>query len=114
MKARGMSLSERIRQREDQLFLVLTLVIEAIVGLVVVAFIVVTERADLRMYPVNGAPWRRLVTPIVGALVTGYLLYHYFPNTQSSGIPQTKTTLFTNDNTISFKTIFNKFFCSSA
>jgi len=109
-----MSLSERIRQREDQLFLVLTLVIGAIVGLVVVAFIVVTERAGLRMYPVNGAPWRRLVTPIVGALVTGYLLYRYFPNARGSGIPQTKTALFAGDGTISFKTVFGKFFCSSA
>src|SRR5215469_8415521 len=114
MKGRGMSLSERIRQREDQLFLVLTLVIGAIVGLVVVAFIVVTERAGLRMYPVNGAPWRRLVTPIVGALVTGYLLYRYFPNARGSGIPQTKTALFAGDGTISLQTVVGKFVCSSA
>src|SRR5215475_1247633 len=114
MEVRGVGLPERIRQREDQLFLVLTLVIGAIVGLVVVAFIVVTERAGLRMYPVNGAPWRRLVTPIVGALVTGYLLYRYFPNARGSGIPQTKTALFAGDGTISFKTVFGKFFCSSA
>src|SRR5262252_1492618 len=114
MKVRGMSLSERIRQREDQLFLVLTLVIGAVVGLVVVAFIVVTERAGLRMYPVNGAPWRRLVTPIVGALVTGYLLYRYFPNARGSGIPQTKTALFAGDGTISLQTVVGKFVCSSA
>src|SRR5215468_618394 len=113
MKAWGMPLSERIRQREDQLFLVLTLVIGAIVGLVVVAFIVVTERAGLRMYPVNGAPWRRLVTPIVGAVLTGYLLYRYFPNAWGSGIPQTKTALFVGGGRISLRTVFGKFLCSS-
>src|SRR5215467_698639 len=37
-------LQDRIRQREDQLFLVLTLVIGAIVGLTIVAFIIVAER----------------------------------------------------------------------
>src|SRR5215831_2288844 len=114
MEVRGVGLPERIRQREDQLFLVLTLVIGAIVGLVVVAFIVVTERAGLRMYPVNGAPWRRLVTPIIGALVTGYLLYRYFPNARGSGIPQTKTALFAGDGTITLKTVIGKFCCSSA
>src|SRR5262245_56101595 len=114
MKARGMSLSERIRQREDQLFLVLTLIIGAIVGLTIVGFILVTERFGLRLYPAAGAPWRRLITPIAGALVTGYLLYRYFPDARGSGIPQTKTALFAGDGTISFKTVFGKFFCSSA
>src|SRR6266478_2307695 len=72
-------LTERIRQREDQLFLLLTLIIGAIVGLTIVAFIIATERVGLRLYPADGAAWRRFVTPIVGALVTGYLLYRYFP-----------------------------------
>src|SRR5215467_2984985 len=114
MEVRGVGLPERIRQREDQLFLVLTLVIGAIVGLVVVAFIVVTERAGLRLYPVHGAPWRRMVTPLVGALITGYLLYRYFPNARGSGIPQTKTALFAGNGTISLQTVIGKFVCSSA
>jgi hypothetical protein len=44
--------------REDQLFLILTLVIGAIVGLVVVAFILLTERFGARLYPAGGAAWR--------------------------------------------------------
>jgi CIC family chloride channel protein len=112
MKARG--LPDRILQREDQLFLILTLVIGAVVGLTVVAFIIVTERTGLHFYPANGSPWRRLVTPVVGALVTGYLLYRYFPNARGSGIPQTKTALFAGDGTISLQTVIGKFGCSSA
>jgi CIC family chloride channel protein len=112
MEVRG--LAERIRRREDQLFLVLTLIIGAVVGLTIVAFILVTERAGLRLYPVDGSPWRRLVMPVIGALVTGYLLHRYFPDARGSGIPQTKTALFAGDGTISFRTVFGKFTCSSA
>jgi CIC family chloride channel protein len=111
MEVRG--LPERIRQREDQLFLALTLVIGAIVGLTVVAFIIVTERTGQRLYPANGAPWRRLVTPVIGALITGYLLYRYFPDARGSGIPQTKTALFAGNGTISLRTVIGKFVCSS-
>jgi chloride channel protein, CIC family len=107
-------LSERMRQREDQLFLLLTLIIGAIVGLTIVAFIIATERVGLRLYPADGAPWRRLVTPIIGALVTGYFLFRYFPEARGSGIPQTKTALFAGSGDISLRTVIGKFLCSSA
>ena len=67
-----------LRQRERQIFLVLALVIGAATGLVVVAFIVLTERMGMRLYPVGGAPWRRLLFPVVGSLGIGYLLYRFF------------------------------------
>ena len=35
-----------------------------------VAFIVVTENLGARMYPAGGAPWRRLVIPVAGALIS--------------------------------------------
>jgi|ERR1035438_4672840 hypothetical protein len=57
-------LSERVaelRQSEDQIVLVLALVIGALTGLAVVAFILLTERMGMRLYPVGGAPWRRLL-----------------------------------------------------
>jgi CIC family chloride channel protein len=105
---------KRIRESEDQLFLVLTLVIGGIVGLTIVAFILATERFGLRLYPENGAPWRRLITPVAGALMTGYLLSHYFPQARGSGIPQTKTALFAGSGRITLRTVIGKFACSSA
>jgi hypothetical protein len=42
-----------LKRREEQVFLALTLMIGAFVGLVVVAFIVLTEHAGLRIYPVG-------------------------------------------------------------
>jgi CIC family chloride channel protein len=105
--------AEWIFRHEDKVLLVLTLVIGAIVGLVVVAFILLTENLGSRMYPPGGTAWRRLVLPVAGALITGFLLQRYFPNARGSGIPQTKTALFILDGVIRFRTVLGKFFCSS-
>jgi chloride channel protein, CIC family len=102
-----------LRQRESQVFLVLALVIGALTGMAVVAFIVLTERLGMRLYPVGGAPWRRLLFPVVGSLGIGYLLYRYFPNARGSGVPQTKAALFAREGRITLRTVLGKFFCTS-
>jgi CIC family chloride channel protein len=101
-------------QREDQVFLVLTLVIGALTGLTVVAFILLTERLGMRLYPVGGAPWRRMMFPVVGSLGIGYLLFRYFPDARGSGVPQTKAALFAREGCITLRTVLGKFFCTSA
>jgi CIC family chloride channel protein len=103
--------AEWLHQHEDQVLLVLTLIIGALVGLVVAAFIYLTESLGSRMYPAGGAAWRRLVIPVAGALFTGYLLSRYFPDARGSGIPQTKAALFLRDGLITFRTAVGKFFC---
>src|SRR5271168_4048198 len=103
-----------LHEREEQVFLVLTLLIGALVGLVVVAFILLTERAGMRLYPAGGAPWRRLLVPVVGSLGMGYLLFRFFPDARGSGVPQTKAALFARGGRISLGTVFGKFFCTSA
>ena len=100
-------------EREEQVFLMLTLLIGALVGLVVVAFIVLTEHVGARLYPVGSAPWRRLLVPVGGALAMGYLLYRYFPDARGSGVPQTKAALFAREGRITLSTVFGKFFCTS-
>ena len=107
-------LRARLQQREDQVFLVLALVIGALTGLAVVAFILLTERAGMRLYPVGGARWRRLLLPVGGSLGIGYLLYHYFPDARGSGVPQTKAALFARGGRITMRTVIGKFFCTSA
>src|SRR5689334_8298995 len=107
-------LLDRLRQNESQLDVVLSLLIGALVGLVVVAFILLTGRLAARMYPPGGSGWRRVIVPTVGSLVTGYLLYRYFPLARGSGIPQTKAALFIREGRISFRTVLGKFFCCSA
>ena len=58
-------------QREEQVFLLLSLLIGALTGLAVVAFILVTERLGMRIYPVGSAAWRRIAMPIAGSLAMG-------------------------------------------
>src|ERR1700744_4635957 len=101
-------------RRSDQLLLVLSLVIGALVGLVVVAFILLTGRLAARMYPPGGSGWRRILVPVLGSLSTGYLLWRYFPFARGSGIPQTKFALFVNDGRITLRTVAGKFACCSA
>jgi CIC family chloride channel protein len=103
-----------LRDREEQVFLVLTLLIGAIVGMVVVAFILLTERFGARLYPAGGAAWRRLLVPVAGSALMGYLLYRFFPDARGSGVPQTKAALYARGGRISLETVFGKFYCTSA
>jgi hypothetical protein len=70
--------SEQLKHREDQLTVVLSLVIGVLVGLMVVAFILLTGRLAAQMYPAGGSAWRRVVIPIIGAAASRK------PNSQSS------------------------------
>jgi CIC family chloride channel protein len=102
-------------EREERVFLILSLVIGALTGLAVVAFILVTERLGARLYPAgDDAAWRRLLIPIAGSLAMGYLLFRYFPNARGSGVPQTKAALFAHNGYISLRTVLGKFGCTAA
>jgi len=102
-----------LQQREEQVFLLLSLLIGALTGLAVVAFILVTERVGIRFYPVGSAAWRRVLVPIAGSLTMGILLFRYFPFARGSGVPQTKAALFARDGFISLRTVLGKFFCTA-
>jgi CIC family chloride channel protein len=114
LKTPRLWLASRFAQREERLLLILSILIGAITGLAVVAFIVLTERLGMRLYPVGSAAWRRVLIPVVGSLGMGYLLFRYFPDARGSGVPQTKAALFARDGVITLGTIFGKFFCTSA
>jgi len=103
-----------LRKREEQVFLALTLVIGALVGLTVVAFIWFTEHVAQRVYPVGSPGWHRFFAPVIGSLAMGYLLFKYFPDARGSGVPQTKAALFARGGVISLSTVLGKFFCTSA
>jgi CIC family chloride channel protein len=108
--ARG---SARLHEREEQVFLLLSLLIGALTGLAVVAFIVLTERLGMRLYPADSAAWRRVLIPVTGSLAMGFLLYRFFPSARGSGVPQTKAALFARDGFISLRTVLGKFFCTA-
>jgi CIC family chloride channel protein len=102
-----------VTEREEQVFLTLALLIGALVGLIVVAFIEITGHFGAQLYPPYAAAWRRFLVPVVGSLVMGYLLYKYFPDARGSGVPQTKAALYARGGFISFSTVLGKFLCTS-
>ena len=102
-----------LRNRENQLSIILSVVIGVVVGLTVVAFILLTGRLAARMYPPESPVWRRIMVPIAGTLLSGFLLFRYFPNARGSGIPQAKYALFLQDGYISLRTVLGKFLCCS-
>src|SRR3954464_11553881 len=101
-------------RHEDKVLLVLTLIIGAVVGVVVVAFILLTENLTSRLYPPGySAAWRRIMIPVVGSAASAFFLYRYFPDARGSGIPQTKTALFIREGYISIRTAIGKFLMCS-
>ncbi len=90
----------------------LAIIIGVITSLVISAFIWTTEMVGSRLYTSQSAAWMRLLFPAVGALLSGLLLYRFFPDARGSGIPQTKAALFGRRG-ISLRTTFGKFFCCS-
>jgi CIC family chloride channel protein len=97
----------------DRTLILLSILIGVVVGLTTVAFMLLTGRLAARMYPPESAAWRRLVVPVLGSLVSGYLLFRYFPNARGSGIPQTKFAIFLRDGYISLRTVLGKLACCS-
>ena len=100
-----------LRDHEDKILLLLALVVSAVVGLIVVAFLAVTERMGKVL--VNAGPMQRLLSPLLGSLVGGWMLYKYFPDARGSGVPQTRVALVLQKGVIGMRTVFGKFISSS-
>src|SRR5258708_33996484 len=103
-----------LQEREEQVFLVLTLLIGALVGAIVVAFILLTERFGARLYPASGEAWGRLLVPVTGSLGMGFLVFRAFPEARGRGVPQTKAALFARECCMTFGTVVGEVFCTSA
>ncbi|HKV04046.1 MAG TPA: chloride channel protein [Candidatus Acidoferrales bacterium] len=106
--------TQHFAQRQERILLALSILIGALTGLAVVAFILLTERLGMKLYPVGSAAWHRVLIPVAGSLGMGYLLFRYFPDARGSGVPQTKAALYAREGVITSGTVFGKFFCTAA
>lgn len=100
-----------LQQHEDKILLMLALVVSALVGLIVVAFVAMTERMGGTL--LAASPRQRLLSPFIGALIGGWLLYRFFPDARGSGIPQTRVALVLQKGVITLRTVVGKFLCSA-
>jgi CIC family chloride channel protein len=108
------SLQDRFRRIiSDPSHLALSLLIGALVGSTIVAFLACTDWMHILLFSKAMPVWLRPLTPAVAALIAGYLLLRVFPDARGSGIPQTKAALIAGGGYISLKTVIGKFFCCS-
>lgn len=97
--------------REDHLFLLLSLLISGLTGLAIVALVSITETFGERLH--HASSWYHFLVPIVGSGVVGLLLYYFFPGARGSGIPQTRVAVALHNGFIPIRTVIGKFICSS-
>jgi CIC family chloride channel protein len=86
----GATGAQRLQLREHQLFLVLTVVIGVMAGLVAVLFTVAIEQTSHRLFGLTPSRARLFAVPPLMSLATGVLLAYVFRDVRGSGVPQTK------------------------
>ena len=82
--------AQQLRLRENQLFLILTIVIGVVAGLAAVLFTVAIEQTSHRLFGLAPSRLRLFAVPPLMSLVTGFLLAKVFPDVRGSGVPQTE------------------------
>ncbi|HSC25641.1 MAG TPA: chloride channel protein [Vicinamibacterales bacterium] len=86
----SLSDTRRLRLRENQLFLALSIIIGILAGLAAVLFTLAIDRADDALFGLAPSWLRILLVPVVVSIGTGILLATVFPGVRGSGVPQTK------------------------
>jgi CIC family chloride channel protein len=82
--------AQQLRLRENQLFLILTIVVGVLAGLAAVLFTVAIEQTSHRLFGLRPSRVRLLTVPPLMSIVTGFLLAKLFPDVRGSGVPQTE------------------------
>jgi CIC family chloride channel protein len=101
--------------RDERLFLVLSIFIGVLSGLLVVSFRIAIEW--IKILTLGSAPhagqFRLLLVPALAGLFVAALVQLFFPGARGSGVNQTKAALYIYNGYISFKTVIGKFITSS-
>jgi chloride channel protein, CIC family len=101
--------------REERVFLILSIFIGVVSGLLVVSFRMAIEWLSVLLLGSSPNPHqpRLLYIPAAAGLVIAILTRYVFPNVRGSGINQTKAALYIHNGYISFRTVIGKFLLSA-
>lgn len=101
--------------REERLFLVLSIFIGVISGLLVVSFRIAINWVQI--LTLGSAPhagqYRLIFVPALMGLLVAVLVQQFFPAARGSGVNQTKAALYIYNGFISFKTVIGKYITSA-
>jgi CIC family chloride channel protein len=101
--------AQQLRLRENQLFLILTIVIGVLAGLSAVLFTVAIEQTSHRLFGLTPSRLRLFAIPPLMSIVTGILLAKVFPDVRGSGVPQTEAAYHLSNGAIPTHVPFGKF-----
>lgn len=107
--------SELAPAREDRLFLLLSIFIGIISGLLVVSFRMAIEWLTVLLQGSAPHPhqMRLFIAPAAAGIVIAVLTRYVFPQVRGSGVNQTKAALYISNGYISIRTMLGKFLLSS-
>ncbi|HTV04456.1 MAG TPA: chloride channel protein [Acidobacteriaceae bacterium] len=101
--------------RDERLFLVLSIFIGVISGMLVVSFQVAIDW--IKILTLGSAPhagqYRLLFVPAIAGLLVAALVLWFFPAARGSGVNQTKAAFYIYNGYISFRTVIGKFITSA-
>ena len=101
--------AQQLRLRENQLFLILTIVIGIIAGLAAVLFTVAIDQTSHRLFGLAPSRLRLFAVSPLMSIVTGLLLAKIFPDVRGSGVPQTEAAYHLAGGVIPARVPFGKF-----
>lgn len=115
---RAVSLTEAAKiapAREERLFLLLSIFIGIISGLLVVSFRMAIDWLQVLLLGSAPGPHQRrlFIVPAVIGLIVAVLTRYVFPRVRGSGVNQTKAALYINNGYISIRTVIGKFVLSA-
>jgi len=102
-------IAQRLRLRENEIFLALTILIGILAGLAAVLFTISIKGVTHLLFGISPSHLRFIVIPTVVSLLTGFLLAKYFPGARGSGVPQTEAAFHLQQGFISTRVPFGKF-----
>ncbi len=110
-----LELSDALPMREERLFLLLSIFIGILSGLLVVSFRMAIEWLSILLLGVAPAPGQKrlFLIPAAVGLVVAVLTRYVFPGVRGSGVNQTKAALYIHNGYISVRTVIGKFLLSA-
>ena len=109
MSALDLPIVQRLRLRENQIFLALTILIGILAGLAAVLFTISIKEVTHLLFGMSPSHLRFILVPTVVSLLTGFLLAKYFPDCRGSGVPQTEAAFHLQQGFIATRVPFGKF-----
>jgi H+/Cl- antiporter ClcA len=100
---------QQLRLRENQIFLALAIVVGVLAGLSAVLFSLAISGTTRAFFGLQPSWMRLLLIPPAVSLITGVLLYKFFPGVRGSGVPQTKAAFHLNGGVIPPRVPLGKF-----